>query len=68
MSAYIDGDLASRERSRFERHTGECAECRGVLHSLRRMLDRLHGLPVTSRKAPDIALAVRRRLHDPADD
>jgi anti-sigma factor RsiW len=68
MSAYLDGDLASRLRLRLERHTGECAECRGVLHSLRRMLRRLGGLPVTSGEAPDIASAVRRRLRDAAEN
>jgi anti-sigma factor RsiW len=68
MSAYLDGDLASRARLRLERHTGECAECRGVLRSLRRMLERLRGVPVTTRETPDIALAVRRRLRDAAND
>jgi anti-sigma factor RsiW len=68
MSAYVDGDLASRARARLERHTGECAECRGVLHSLRRMLVRLHGLPTGGHRAPDIARAVRQRLHEPAGD
>jgi anti-sigma factor RsiW len=67
MSAYLDDELASRSRARLERHTGECAECRGVLHSLRRMLARLQGLPSASakREAPDIAAAVRARLHEP---
>ena len=65
MSAYLDDELASRSRARLERHTGECAECRGVLHSLRRMLGRLHGLPTAKREAPDIAAAVRARLHEP---
>ena len=67
MSAYLDEELASRSRARLERHTGECAECRGVLHSLRRMLGRLHGLPRASakREAPGIAAAVRARLREP---
>jgi anti-sigma factor RsiW len=64
MSAYLDGDLASRARARLERHTGECAECRGVLHSLRRMLVRLNGLPTSGHRAPDIARGVRERLHE----
>jgi anti-sigma factor RsiW len=68
MSDYLDGDLASRARLRLERHTGECVECRGVLRSLRRMLERLHGLPATSGEAPDITLAVRRRLRDTSID
>jgi anti-sigma factor RsiW len=68
MSAYLDGDLASRGRARLERHTGECAECRGVLHSLRRMLERLHSLPTSGPGAPDLAWAVRQRLHEPPDD
>jgi hypothetical protein len=67
MSAYLDNDLASRARARLERHTGECAECRGVLHSLRRMLVRLHGLPTTEQRALGIARGVRQRLHEPSD-
>ena len=68
MSAYLDGDLASRSRARLERHTGECAECRGVLRGLGRMLVRLHSLPASGHRAPDIARAVRRRLHEPSDN
>jgi anti-sigma factor RsiW len=68
MSAYLDDDLVSRARARFERHTGECAECRGVLHSLRRMLVRLHNLPTSAHGASDFAQVVRQRLHEtPAD-
>jgi anti-sigma factor RsiW len=68
MSPYLDGELRSRSRSRLERHTTECPECRGVLHTLRRMLQRLqHVAPVSSYEAtPDIASAVRRRLREPS--
>ena len=68
MSAYLDGDLVWGARARLERHTGECAECRGVLRSLGRMLERLHSLPASRRRAPDIARAVRQRLHEPSND
>lgn len=68
MSAYLDGDLASRARRRLEGHTRECAECRGVLHSLRLMLARLHTLPASGQRAPEIAQAVRQRLHEPSDE
>jgi anti-sigma factor RsiW len=68
MSSYLDGDLASRARARLERHTRECAECRGVLHSLRRMLVRLHNLPTSAHGASDFARVVRQRLHEPAAD
>jgi anti-sigma factor RsiW len=69
VSAYLDGELASRARARLDRHVEECAECRGLLHSLRRMLGLLQGLP-QPRTRPggpqEIAAAVRRRLHEPA--
>jgi anti-sigma factor RsiW len=67
MSGYLDGELASRARARMQRHVDECPECRGVLRSLRRMLARLQGLQPGSRavEAPDIAAAVRARLHEP---
>jgi anti-sigma factor RsiW len=67
MSGYLDGELASRARARMRRHTGECEECRGVLHSLTVMLARLQGLASASHsgQAPDIAAAVLARLHQP---
>lgn len=70
MSAYLDGELASRARIRLERHSAECPECRGILHGLQRMLGLLHGLPPASarRDAPDIVAAVRARLNKLPND
>jgi anti-sigma factor RsiW len=70
MSAYLDGDLASRARARVERHTSECPECRDVLNGLRRMLGLLRGLPAASTRtrAAGIASSVRRRLHESPRD
>jgi anti-sigma factor RsiW len=70
MSAYLDGELADRARARLERHASECAECRGVLGSLRRMLGLLHRLPPErlGRGGQDIAAAVRARLHESPSD
>ncbi|HZA79574.1 MAG TPA: zf-HC2 domain-containing protein [Acidimicrobiales bacterium] len=67
MSAYLDGELTSRGRARMERHSGRCEECRGTLESLRRMLGMLGRLPPpgTGAEGPEIAAAVRRRLHEP---
>jgi Putative zinc-finger len=67
MSAYVDGELASRERLRLERHVRECQECRGLLAGLRDMLDALHRLPPPSqhREANQIARSVRLRLREP---
>jgi anti-sigma factor RsiW len=66
ISAYLDGELASRSQARLERHAEECPECRAVLDSLRRMLSLLQGLPPASPKpaALEIAAAVRARLHE----
>lgn len=66
MSPYLDGELGSQSRTRIERHTGECPECRGTLRSLRRMLGRLHGLPPAgpTSDATDLVAAVRARLHE----
>jgi Putative zinc-finger len=69
MSAYLDGELASRPRARLDRHIEECAQCRRLLESLRRMLGLLQALPEPRARpgAPQqIATAVRRRLHEPA--
>jgi anti-sigma factor RsiW len=66
MSAYLDGELASRARARLKRHAEECPKCRGVLHGLRLMLGRLHALPPLDERpdAADIAAAVKARLHE----
>jgi anti-sigma factor RsiW len=66
ISAYLDGELASRSQARLERHAAACPECRAVLDSLRRMLGLLKTLPPASPKpvALEIAAAVRARLHE----
>jgi anti-sigma factor RsiW len=69
MSAYLDGELASRARARLRHHVDECEECRVLLASLRRMLGLLHSVPASSiAEAPDIASAVRRRLQEDPDE
>jgi anti-sigma factor RsiW len=67
MSGYLDGELGSRGRARIERHTKECAVCRGLLRSLRKMLDALQRLPGPRERVDANAMvaAVRRRLHEP---
>jgi anti-sigma factor RsiW len=67
MSAYVDGELGSRDRLRLERHVRECRECRRMLAGLRTMLDALHRLPAPSRnrEANEIARSVRQRLGGP---
>jgi anti-sigma factor RsiW len=65
MSEYLDDELAARARSRMERHTEECPDCHGVLGGLRLLLGALHRLSRPgSADTPDIAAAVRRRLHE----
>jgi anti-sigma factor RsiW len=67
MSAYLDGELASRERHRLERHVGECAVCRRLLRGLRLVLDALHRLPTPEggRDPVQLAASVRARLGEP---
>ncbi len=61
MSAYVDGELAPDARARLERHLGVCVECRRVLASLRRLIDRLGdlGAPGGAPDAREVAAAVR---------
>ncbi len=67
MSAYLDDELESSRRSRMERHTKECAECRRLLDGLRRMLGTLQRLPTPDggASALQIATSVRARLREP---
>jgi anti-sigma factor RsiW len=67
MSAYLDGELTSSRRTRLERHTRECEQCRRVLTSLRELitvLDRLPS-PADGSGALQLAASVRLRLPDP---
>lgn len=67
MSAYLDGELASRPRTRMKRHTEECPECRRVLAGLRWMLGALHRMPAPAGGTDSLAIAasVHRRLGEP---
>jgi len=63
LSAYLDGELATRAHARVHRHLAGCWECRGVLRGLERMLSVLRRLPASAEEeSPNIAAAVRRGL------
>ena len=68
MSVYLDADLGTESRVRFERHTAQCPECRGVLEELRQMLALLRSAPSPAAVADTHAMtsAVLLRLHEPA--
>ena len=60
LSEYLDQELADEERARVEEHVGLCPQCRRVLATLRRTLERLrdlHGQP-----EPEMAEGVIERL------
>ena len=67
MSAYLDGELAPRRRTRLERHAHQCPECRRLLADLRTMLGVLQALPPPAGgvDALQLAASVRRRLSEP---
>jgi hypothetical protein len=67
MSAYLDGELAMPPRTRMERHTRECPECRLLLAGLRQTMAALHRLaaPDGGADPAQIAAAVRLRLGEP---
>jgi anti-sigma factor RsiW len=44
LSAYVDGELARGEREGLEAHLATCAECRGTLEELRRVVARAKAL------------------------
>jgi predicted anti-sigma-YlaC factor YlaD len=70
MSAYLDTELRTELRARFEHHTAECPQCRAVLSQLRRMLELLETVPKPEPTADRSAItgAVLRRLDEPARD
>jgi anti-sigma factor RsiW len=69
MSAYLDSELRRPALARFEHHTAECRECRGVFEELRVMIALLHRVPPpeVAFDGPALATAVLRRLHEPAE-
>lgn len=46
LSAFLDGELTPRERSRVQGHLEECSACRADLESLRRTVSLLRAAPV----------------------
>jgi anti-sigma factor RsiW len=67
MSDYLDGELAPGERTRVDRHVGECAKCRRAIAGLRLVVEALHLLPNPEPGRDPIAIAgsVRARLQNP---
>jgi anti-sigma factor RsiW len=45
FSAYLDGQISSEERTRWDRHLQTCEQCRQGLASLRQTVALLHALP-----------------------
>jgi anti-sigma factor RsiW len=62
LSAFLDDELGDRERRRVVRHTDDCPECRGVLHSLRRLLGALARGPDPEPVADRLVLSFRDAL------
>jgi anti-sigma factor RsiW len=60
LSEYLDQELADEERARVEDHVGLCPQCRRVLATLRRTLERLRDLH--AQPEPEMAEGVIERL------
>jgi anti-sigma factor RsiW len=52
LSHYVEGDLASRDRRRLERHAGQCVDCGRGLRAVRAMLRALAGAAAEDVRAP----------------
>ncbi|MGA2012463.1 MAG: anti-sigma factor [Solirubrobacteraceae bacterium] len=66
-SAYLDGDLAEHDRRRVKRHSGECAECRALLSSLRVLIGALRGAGAQAPAQPvagAVLASIRGRLDE----
>jgi anti-sigma factor RsiW len=60
LSAYIDRELAPHESARVEDHVGICPQCRRVIATLRRTIERLADLAAEPK--PELADGVIERL------
>jgi anti-sigma factor RsiW len=66
MSAYLDGELGARGRTRVERHTECCPQCRRLLQGLRETVALLRARSLARESAPaQFVSAVRARLREP---
>jgi anti-sigma factor RsiW len=67
MSAFLDGELRASQRSRMQRHLGECPECHRVFGGLSVVVDALRHLPAApgGHDRVQFVTSVRRRLGDP---
>ena len=61
LSEYVDGELASGERTALEAHLATCAECRATLEDLRRVVARAKALEDRAPKA-DLWSGIHARL------
>jgi anti-sigma factor RsiW len=57
VTEYLEDELPSAERSRFEAHLQDCGPCRSYLHQMRTTIDLVGSL-----KASDLDLAMEREL------
>lgn len=62
LSEYLDEELESEDVARVSDHIGVCPQCRRVLATLRRTLERLRSLPTEAH--PGVADGVIARLRD----
>ncbi len=60
LSEYLDQELADEERARVEEHVGLCPQCRRVLATLRRTVERLRDLH--AQPDPEMAEGIIERL------
>ena len=61
LSAYLDGELPPRVRSRIERHEASCAACSALLADLRGLRSEFRALP-DERLGFDLAQVIRGRI------
>jgi anti-sigma factor RsiW len=63
LSAYVENELAGRQRRRLARHEGICPECRRAIRQLKQLLRTLPGLRTD--KAPgDMAKRTARSVRE----
>ena len=66
MSAYLDGELGARGRTRVEWHTERCPQCRRLLQELRQTMALLRAQSLAREPAPaQLVSAVHARLREP---
>ena len=67
VSHYVEGELSSHSRRRFDRHAKGCADCGRAVRAMRALVYAMHGLGGPAGVRAPVTIFARVRLASAAD-